>query len=85
MLAWPGWMRRINEHFPLRYLSWMLCGALALFFSLSWMTGVGHDVLALAFLALTLVGLRDIRQTRHSILRNYPVIGHLRFVFEFIR
>ena len=24
-------------------------------------------------------------QTRHSILRNYPVIGHLRFLLEFIR
>ena len=24
-------------------------------------------------------------QTRHAILRNYPVIGHLRFLLEFIR
>ena len=31
------------------------------------------------------VGVRDLRQTRHSILRNYPIIGHLRFLFEFIR
>jgi glutamate synthase domain-containing protein 2 len=32
-----------------------------------------------------ITGLRDVRQRRHSILRNYPVIGHLRFLFEFIR
>ncbi len=31
------------------------------------------------------VGLRDLIQTRHSILRNYPIIGHLRFMLEFVR
>jgi glutamate synthase domain-containing protein 2 len=36
-------------------------------------------------LALIAVGIRDIVQTRHAILRNYPIIGHLRFFFEFIR
>eukprot|EP01031_Cornospumella_fuschlensis_P017144 gene17144-20964_t len=77
MLAWPGWLRRINEHFPLRYLTWMLCGLLALFFAISWTAGLTDGVLVLVFLALTLLGLRDVRQERHSILRNYPVIGHL--------
>ncbi|MEY9855601.1 hypothetical protein ABH935_001205 [Catenulispora sp. GAS73] len=27
----------------------------------------------------------DLVQRRHSILRNYPVIGHLRFALEFVR
>ena len=85
MLAWPGWLRRLNEHFPLRYLSWMSCGALAVFFALNWHTGVVDRLLTVLFLALTVLGLRDVQQTRHSILRNYPVIGHLRFLFEFIR
>src|SRR5258705_7245447 len=31
------------------------------------------------------MGFRDTRQTRHSVLRNYPVIGHIRFLLEFIR
>jgi len=31
---------------------------------------------------LVLVGLRDVLQTRHSLLRNYPVIGHMRFLLE---
>ncbi|MCK7492556.1 MAG: glutamate synthase-related protein [Comamonadaceae bacterium] len=35
--------------------------------------------------SLTGLGLRDARQTRHAALRNYPVIGHLRFLLEFIR
>ena len=31
------------------------------------------------------IGLWDIFSTKHTILRNYPVIGHLRYMFEFIR
>ncbi len=34
---------------------------------------------------LGFVGIRDLIQTRHAILRNYPIIGHLRFFFEKIR
>ncbi|WP_446720134.1 FMN-binding glutamate synthase family protein [Loktanella sp. S4079] len=41
--------------------------------------------LCLFFLALTGLGIRDMRQHKHSILRNYPVIGHMRFLFEGIR
>jgi glutamate synthase domain-containing protein 2 len=35
--------------------------------------------------ALSLVGLRDYVQTRHAILRNYPLLAHFRFFFEAIR
>jgi len=35
--------------------------------------------------ALTVLGIVDLRQTRHAIRRNYPVIGNLRYFFEFIR
>ncbi len=34
---------------------------------------------------LTIVGLRDLAQTRHAIQRNYPLIGHFRFLIEAIR
>ncbi|WP_405359378.1 FMN-binding glutamate synthase family protein [Roseobacter sp.] len=37
------------------------------------------------FAAMSLLGLHDIRQPDHSILRNYPVLGHMRFLFEGIR
>jgi len=37
------------------------------------------------FAALTLVGLRDLQQTHHAVLRNYPILGHLRYFFELIR
>jgi glutamate synthase domain-containing protein 2 len=39
----------------------------------------------LAFGGLSLLGLYDVMQTRHSILKNYPVLGHMRFLFEGIR
>ncbi len=34
---------------------------------------------------LTALGIWDLLQTRHSVLRNYPVLGHMRWVFEGIR
>jgi glutamate synthase domain-containing protein 2 len=39
----------------------------------------------LVFLGLSLLGLYDLLQGRHAILRNYPVTGHLRFLFEYFR
>lgn len=35
--------------------------------------------------ALGALGLYDLLQTRHAILRNYPIIAHLRFILEDIR
>ena len=34
------------------------------------------------FLPLALLGLWDLTQKRHSILRNFPIIGHMRFMLE---
>lgn len=81
----PAWLLRLNEHFPIRYFVWLACAVGALLSALVWVvTGSGGLVL-LAFLALVATGVHDVRQSRHSVLRNYPVIGHLRFFFEFIR
>ena len=41
--------------------------------------------LALICLASVLIGAQDLRQTRHAVLRNYPVAAHLRFFLESIR
>lgn len=42
-------------------------------------------ILAVPFAALSALGVIDTLQTHHSILRNYPVLGHMRFLFEGIR
>jgi glutamate synthase domain-containing protein 2 len=36
-------------------------------------------------LALAALGTRDLLQTKHAILRLYPILGHVRFLAEFIR
>ncbi len=74
--------------FPTRYSAFALCvvglAACLAFVLMSphlWLAWVG--VVVFAVLAGT--GVHDLRQTRHAILRNYPVIGHLRFLLEYIR
>jgi glutamate synthase domain-containing protein 2 len=42
-------------------------------------------VLTALGLGLSLLGVRDLIQDRHAVLRNYPVIGHMRWLFEGIR
>src|SRR6201997_5872399 len=37
------------------------------------------------FAALTLLGIRDLTQKSHAVLRNYPISAHLRFLLEEIR
>ncbi|MFT4267751.1 MAG: FMN-binding glutamate synthase family protein [Xenophilus sp.] len=73
---------------PLRYLGFALCVA-GLAASLAAALLAAHLWVAwialAAFAVLAGAGVHDLRQTRHAILRNYPVIGHLRFLLEFIR
>src|SRR2546421_6855558 len=37
------------------------------------------------FGALTLLGIRDLTQKSHAVLRNYPISAHMRFLLEEIR
>ncbi len=41
--------------------------------------------LGVPLLALLGLGLHDVLQRQHSVLRNYPVLGHLRYVLESVR
>lgn len=54
-------------------------GALALTSSLWWL------LLAVPLLAVGLLGCYDMLQTDKSVLRNYPVLGHIRYLMEEIR
>src|SRR5664279_3049391 len=47
--------------------------------------GLAWIVLAVIFGALVVLGVHDVVQRRHSILRNYPIVGHGRFILESIR
>ena len=75
--------------YPMRYTSFVLC-VLGLALSVASLLifkaePVAALTVTLLFALLVLQGVRDLRQTRHAVLRNYPVIGHLRFLFEYVR
>ncbi len=79
------WINRLDQHVPIRYSAWALCFAGFVASTFAWWR-MGIDAwLAIAFLGLVLLGARDVTQKRHAVLRNYPVLGHLRFLLEFIR
>ena len=74
-----------NKYIPIRYIPFGLCilAAIASFAALELHRQAYQFMLIFGF--LTLVGIYDLLQTKVAILRNYPVIGHLRFMLEFIR
>ena len=72
-----------------RYWAWALCFILMLTCSaLAVLPSITSSIWlwpAAVFGLLTLVGLFDYVQTKQAIRRNYPVLSHFRFFFEFIR
>jgi len=78
-------MRLLFLAFSPRYVTWTLSALATIGFiwaaSLHWAFLIAAAVTG----GLTLLGYRDIRQTHHSILRNYPIAGHLRFLLENVR
>ncbi len=81
----PTWLLSLDRFFPIRYLAWITCAIVMLLGAFTEVLGHGGWPWAVLGLVGVITGVRDVRQRRHSILRNYPVIGHLRFLFEFIR
>jgi glutamate synthase domain-containing protein 2 len=82
-------MRYLKLAFALRYLpvTVAILGAIALAVTSvalpGWDVFVFPPLLVFGFFAA--LGVRDLLQPRHAILRNYPIIAHLRFIFEKIR
>lgn len=85
----------LNTFFS-RHSVWFLCIFIALY--LTWVIVFNHshyiyyffsdNVLNVAWvvtLLLSALGLYDILQSKHAILRNYPIMGHFRFIFESFR
>ena len=68
-----------------RYSTFVVAAGLALICLIVGFWAPWVFVLAAIFGAFTLLGVYDVRQDRHAILRNYPILGHLRFLFEKIR
>lgn len=64
------------------YLGFAVCLVLVLHFVI-----FIHDWRLFTLIAAGLIGLGiyDITQKKHSILRNFPILGHIRYTLEFIR
>src|SRR5690606_31841415 len=74
--------------FPARYSTFVFClaGLAASLAAVAVLPGAWAAWAALVvFSTLCATGVHDLRQARHAELRNYPVIGHLRFLLEYIR
>ena len=75
----------LNRLYPVRYTAFALC-VLGLLLALAYFALSGEGGWAVVVFALLVaLGVYDLRQDSHAILRNYPVIGNLRFVLEYIR
>ena len=77
-------MLKFKEY--MRYTTLMVVAALTIFSLLLVLIWSWWFVLVFAlFAGLAAVGVYDVTQTKHSILRNYPILGHMRFIFEGVR
>jgi glutamate synthase domain-containing protein 2 len=76
---------KLNQIYPVRYTAF-IASVVLLVVSLLGAGVMGlSGIWPLVFLALCAVGIYDLQQSHHAILRNYPIIGHLRFMLESIR
>ncbi|MDB5700128.1 MAG: FMN-binding glutamate synthase family protein [Sphingomonadales bacterium] len=68
-----------------RYTVLILCAALLVLELALTPTGLGARTIFAITGLLVLLGVWDLCQPWHSVLRNYPVIGHIRWMVEMIR
>ncbi|HQT81721.1 MAG: FMN-binding glutamate synthase family protein [Ferrovum sp. 37-45-19] len=71
----------------LRYVPWLLTGILFVYTELDHPEDIGYFTLFYSklFFILFCIGWYDLLQQQHAINRNYPLIGHLRYLLEAIR
>jgi|HubBroStandDraft_6_1064221.scaffolds.fasta_scaffold05927_7 glutamate synthase domain-containing protein 2 len=67
------------------YTAVLILSALLLFDEVDLYPSIYVVILLVLFGALALIGTIDLLQTRHAVLRNYPLSAHIRFILEEIR
>ena len=70
---------------PIRLSTFAICIVGTIISAAVLFIGVADWPLLAIFGFLTLLGIYDCLQTKHAVLRNYPILGHMRFMLEFIR
>src|SRR5205807_1677581 len=88
-LAEEGIMETLLLPFSPRFIVLTICAVVtALLIGIGFADGKIFDILLIPILifgALTLLGVRDLMQKGHAVLRNYPISAHIRFLLEEIR
>jgi glutamate synthase domain-containing protein 2 len=71
----------------LRYVTFIAIGVAFLLFLIAAIVFGSWSLAALALISggLLALGIYDVIQPRHAVLRNYPILGHFRYAFEMIR
>lgn len=75
-------------HLITRYFVWQLALLGSITFLVAILLGLQSEGLWVGFslsALLLMIGIYDQLQNKHAILKNYPIVGHLRFWLEFIR
>ncbi|HSS06671.1 MAG TPA: FMN-binding glutamate synthase family protein, partial [Rhodanobacteraceae bacterium] len=75
----------MEKWLPSRYFGFavvLLLFALALS---NWQDGMAWRVLAVLFGTLTAIGVGDLAQKHSTLRRNYPLMAHIRYFFEYVR
>src|SRR5512135_1552555 len=83
-----GPMSTLFLMFELRFVPFVLSVVLTAIFGMAAALYPGFAWLWIGFAAALFflaVGVHDLTQTQHSVLRNYPIASHLRFILESIR
>lgn len=88
-LAEEGIMETLLLPFSPRFIVLTICAVVtALLTGIGFADGKIFDILLIPILifgALTALGVRDLMQKGHAVLRNYPISAHIRFLLEEIR
>jgi glutamate synthase domain-containing protein 2 len=78
------WPLPLQPRFIIYSLVVLIAAALALEFVFG-VRSLLIDIPLVVFIVLAVVGTVDVFQTRHAVLRNYPLSAHIRFILEEIR
>ena len=70
---------------PIRLSTFAICITGSILSGVAILGGASMWPVFVIFTTLTLVGIYDCIQQKHAVLRNYPILGHMRFLLEFIR
>lgn len=68
-----------NDFVVIAIVTLVIIGALGYFVSMAWLWSL------VVVLPLLLLGFYEMLQTRHAIMRNFPLVGRMRYIMEWLR